>query len=97
MGDPFFDLANFSTNHDLTEDDDRTLLRAYLGPRARARLRPPAADADHVRLPRGDVGRRPAGARTPDADYVAYADRFFARLRERAPTRATHGLDRAPP
>jgi thiamine kinase-like enzyme len=31
MGDPYFDLANFSTNHDLSEDDDRTLLRAYLG------------------------------------------------------------------
>jgi thiamine kinase-like enzyme len=84
MGDPFFDLANFSTNHDLTEDDDRTLLRAYLG-RARER------DFARIRLLRIMSDFREAmwgvvqqGLRTTDADYVAYADRFFARLRERA-------------
>ena len=84
MGDPFFDLANFSTNHDLTEDDDRTLLRAYLG-RVRER------DFARVRLLRIMSDFREAmwgvvqqGLRTTDADYVAYADRFFARLRERA-------------
>jgi thiamine kinase-like enzyme len=31
MGDPFFDLANFSVNHELGPGDDRVLLRAYLG------------------------------------------------------------------
>jgi thiamine kinase-like enzyme len=84
MGDPFFDLANFSTNHDLTEDDDRTLLRAYLG-RVRER------DFARVRLLRIMSDFREAmwgvvqqGLRTTDADYVAYAGRFFARLRERA-------------
>ncbi len=84
MGDPFFDLANFSTNHDLTEDDDRTLLRAYLG-RVRER------DFARVRLLRIMSDFREAmwgvvqqGLRTTDADYVEYADRFFARLRERA-------------
>jgi thiamine kinase-like enzyme len=84
MGDPYFDLANFSTNHDLSEDDDRTLLRAYLG-RVRER------DFARVRLLRIMSDFREAmwgvvqqGLRTTDADYVEYADRFFARLRERA-------------
>jgi thiamine kinase-like enzyme len=84
MGDPFFDLANFSTNHDLSEDDDRTLLRAYLG-RVRER------DFARIRLLRIMSDFREAmwgvvqqGLRTTDADYVAYADQFFARLRERA-------------
>jgi aminoglycoside phosphotransferase (APT) family kinase protein len=31
MGDPFFDLANFSANHDLDEEGDRLLLAAYWG------------------------------------------------------------------
>ena len=31
MGDRFFDLANFSVNHDLSLDDDRRLLEAYFG------------------------------------------------------------------
>ena len=31
MGDRFFDLANFSVNHDLSLEDDRRLLEAYFG------------------------------------------------------------------
>ncbi len=31
MGDPFFDLANFSINHELGEEDRRELLRVYAG------------------------------------------------------------------
>jgi thiamine kinase-like enzyme len=31
MGDPFFDLANFSINHELDADGRRTLLAAYAG------------------------------------------------------------------
>lgn len=31
MGDRFFDLANFSVNHDLSPGDDRGLLEAYFG------------------------------------------------------------------
>jgi thiamine kinase-like enzyme len=31
MGDPFFDLANFSINHELDADGSATLLRAYTG------------------------------------------------------------------
>ena len=29
MGDPFFDLGNFSVNHGLTPDEDAVLLAAY--------------------------------------------------------------------
>src|SRR4249919_2526652 len=35
MGDPFFDLGNFSINHELTEAEDRILLEAYDGQAAR--------------------------------------------------------------
>ena len=41
MGDPFFDLGNFSINHDLTPDADDILLEAYegeVGPPRLARL-----------------------------------------------------------
>src|SRR5215210_4151328 len=31
MGDPFFDLGNFAVNHELTDDDEDVLLRAYDG------------------------------------------------------------------
>ena len=48
--------------------------------RRRGRLRRAAADADHVRLPRGHVGRR-ADARSPtlDFDFAGYADEHLAR------------------
>ena len=35
MGDPFFDLGNFSINHELTPDEDALLLAAYDGRRRR--------------------------------------------------------------
>jgi thiamine kinase-like enzyme len=84
MGDPFFDLANFSTNHDLSEDDDRVLLRAYLGrvrERDMARLRLMRIMSDFREAMWGVVQQ---GLRTTDADYAAYAERFFGRLREGA-------------
>ena len=31
MGDPFFDLGNFSINHELTPEEDEVLLAAYDG------------------------------------------------------------------
>ena len=31
MGDPFFDLGNFSINHELTDAEDRILLRRMTG------------------------------------------------------------------
>ena len=58
MGDPFFDLANFSINHELDADGRATLLARLRGERARPRPGRARPDAVHVRLPRGDVGRR---------------------------------------
>ena len=61
MGDVFFDLANFAVNNGLSTDETARAAAGVLRrrpPRARARA---DADAVHVRLPRGDVGRRPAG------------------------------------
>ena len=60
MGDRYFDLANFAVNNELGEAAEEALLarllrRATPTPRAARRA---AADAAHVGLPRGDVGRR---------------------------------------
>ena len=76
MGDPFFDLANFAVNNGLDEEGERAAARGV-------RLhRHAGADAHalHVRLPRGDVGSRPAGDLGLDFDFVAYADEHFERL-----------------
>ena len=78
MGDPFFDLGNFSINHELTPDDDALLLA-----RTRAAdhgTAPGAADAHarRLRLPRGDVGRPPAGrsARSTSTSSRTPAEHF---------------------
>ena len=76
MGDPFFDLGNFSINHELTPDEDEILLAAYDGAVAARPARPADADAGRVRLPRGDVGRPPAGRQ--------HARRRLRRVRGRA-------------
>jgi len=84
MGDAFFDLANFSTNHDLAEDDDRLLLRCYFGEvreRDFARLRLMRIMSDFREAMWGVVQQ---GLKTTEADYTTYADGFFARLAERA-------------
>ena len=60
------------------------LLRAYLGrvrERDMARLRLMRIMSDFREAMWGVVQQ---GLRTTDADYVAYADRFFGRLREGA-------------
>jgi thiamine kinase-like enzyme len=84
MGDPFFDLANFSTNHDLDEDDDRVLLLAYFDEvRADdyARLRLMRIMSDFREAMWGVVQQ---GLKTTDTDYEAYAAQFFDRLERRA-------------
>jgi thiamine kinase-like enzyme len=84
MGDPFFDLANFSSNHDLDEDDDRILLEAYAGAVREAdlaRLRLMRIMSDFREAMWGVVQQ---GLRTTDADYEAYAAQFFERLEARA-------------
>ena len=78
MGDRYFDLGNASVNNDFGEADDVRLLQAYWGePCTDTPLRRAAADADHVRLPRGHVGR--------GADRDLAARLRLRRLRGRAP------------
>jgi thiamine kinase-like enzyme len=80
MGDAFFDLANFSANHELGDEESRALLEAYWGEH-----RPEREDA--LRLMRFMSDFREAmwgvvqqGISELDFDFVSYADHHFERL-----------------
>ena len=80
MGDPFFDLGNFSINHELDRDADAVLLEAYSG---EVRL----AELSRITLMRVVSDFREAmwgvlqqGISTLDVDFVAYAAEHFDRL-----------------
>jgi len=80
MGDPFFDLGNFSVNHDLTEAEDRILLAAYHGqvrPAALARLTLMRVVSDFREAMWGVLQQ---GISTLDVDFVGYAATSFQRL-----------------
>jgi len=88
MGDPYFDLGNFSINHELTPDDDRMLLGDYHGSVPMDRLA-------RVTLMRVVSDFREAmwgvlqqGISTLDVDFVAYASEHFDRLLANATTPA---------
>jgi len=88
MGDPWFDLGNFSINHELTPDQDAYLFAAYAG----------GARVDHLaRLTLMRVvsdfreamwGVLQQGISTLDVDFVAYANEHFDRLLAAATTPA---------
>jgi thiamine kinase-like enzyme len=80
MGDPYFDLGNFSINHELTPDDDANLLGQYLGsvPTKRlARLSLMRVVSDFREAMWGVLQQ---GISTLDVDFVAYAGEHFDRL-----------------
>jgi thiamine kinase-like enzyme len=80
MGDPFFDLGNFSINNELPADADEVLLEAYEGavrPSSRARLRLMRIVSDFREAMWGVLQQ---GISTLDVDFVAYADEHFERL-----------------
>src|SRR5262249_56747709 len=86
MGDPFFDLGNFSINHELTQDADDVLLEAYLGavpPSRRARLLLMRVVSDFREAMWGVLQQ---GISTLDVDFVAYAAGSFDRLLRNAST-----------
>jgi thiamine kinase-like enzyme len=86
MGDPFFDLGNFSINHELTADADEVLLQAYLGaipPSRRARLLLMRVVSDFREAMWGVLQQ---GISTLDVDFVAYAGEHFDRLLANATT-----------
>ena len=81
MGDPFFDLGNFSVNNDLSADEDAALLEAYDGERPRrerlARLALMRVVSDFREAMWGVLQQ---GVSTLDVDFRAYADEHFERL-----------------
>ena len=84
MGDPFFDLANFSINHELDADGRRQLLEAYFGA-----LR--AGDERALDLMRFMSDFREAmwgvvqsAVSEIDFDFAAYTDEHFERMQATA-------------
>ncbi len=80
MGDPFFDLGNFSVNHDLTPDEDAVLLGAYEGAAQPARLARLALMRIVSDFREAMWGVLQQAISTLDVDFVAYADEHFERL-----------------
>jgi thiamine kinase-like enzyme len=81
MGDPFFDLGNFSANNGLTADEDAVLLEAYDGgPARRDRLARIALMRVVSDFREAMWGVLQQGISTLDVDFVAYAGKHFDRL-----------------
>jgi thiamine kinase-like enzyme len=97
MGDRFFDLANFSVNHELEPEHDELLLRAYFGGVRRG-------DVASIALMRFMSDFREAmwgvvqqGISHLDFDFRDYAAKHFARMRDTAAAPAfTRSLDDLP-
>ncbi len=93
MGDPFFDLGNFSINHELTPDEDTELVAAYDGgavrPARLARLTLMRTVSDFREAMWGVLQQ---GISSLDVDFVAYAGEHFERLLAGA---ATPSFERA--
>lgn len=82
MGDPFFDLGNFSINHELSPDEDTALLSAYdrtdaPDPARLARLTLMRVVSDFREAMWGVLQQ---AISTLDVNFVAYADEHFERL-----------------
>jgi thiamine kinase-like enzyme len=79
MGDPFFDLGNFSVNHGFGDAEDDALVAAYFGrpsEEAMARLKLMRVMSDFREAMWGVLQQ---GISTLDFDYVDYADKHFTR------------------
>jgi thiamine kinase-like enzyme len=84
MGDRFFDLANFSVNHEFGVEDDRRLLAAYFGIEregdlAALRLMRFMSDFREAML-----GVLQSGISELDFDFRGYAAKHFNRLEKTA-------------
>lgn len=81
MGDVFFDLANFSVNHQLTEDQDRWLLESYFGevtPQAWGRLKILKTMSDFREALWALIQ---VAVSSIDFDYREYANKHFERMK----------------
>ncbi len=88
MGDPFFDLGNFSVNHGLSPAEDAVVLAAYEGevrPDRLARLTLMRTISDFREAMWGVLQQ---GISTLEVDFVAYAGEHFERLIQGATTPA---------
>ena len=84
MGDVFFDLANFSNNHELTEDEDHFLLDCYFGrvsSQSIAHMNIMKIMSDFREAMWGLVQVRISDL---DFDFLGYANQHFLRLLQRA-------------
>jgi thiamine kinase-like enzyme len=85
MGDPFFDLGNFSVNNELSDDDEVRLLEAYFGEPATAQRR---AGLKLFRfmsdLREAMWGVVQTSVSELDFDFPEYAAKHFGRLSETA-------------
>ena len=84
MGDRFFDLANFSINHELADEHDRALLAAYFGAERDedfATLSLMRFMSDFREAMWGVVQQ---GISELDFDFVTYAEEHFERLERTA-------------
>ncbi|MFL5750586.1 MAG: phosphotransferase [Chloroflexota bacterium] len=92
MGDPFFDLGNFSVNHGLTPDEDMLLLAAYDGDVRRDRLARLTLLRVVSDFREAMWGVLQQGISTLDVDFAEYAGEHFDRLLAGA---TTPGFERA--
>ena len=84
LGDPFFDLGNFSVNHGLTPSEDAIFLEAYEGSARPARLARIYLMRIMSDFREAMWGVLQQGISTLDVDFEAYAAEHFARLLENA-------------
>jgi thiamine kinase-like enzyme len=88
MGDPFFDLGNFSINHELAPDEDAALLAGYDGSVGSARLARLTLMRTMSDFREAMWGVLQQGISALDVDFVAYAAEHFDRLLSGATTPA---------
>ena len=80
MGDPFFDLGNFSVNHDLSPGEDEWLIEAYDGEVRASRLARLTLMRVVSDFREAMWGVLQQAISTLDVDFVAYANEHFDRL-----------------
>jgi len=80
MGDRFFDLANFSVNHEFGEAEDTALLVAYFGDAPSFRLRELRMMKVMSDLREAMWGVLQSGISELDFDFKGYATKHFERL-----------------
>ena len=84
MGDPFFDLANFSINHELGPEERESLLRAYSGEVRREDTRALELMRFMSDFREAMWGVVQSAVSALDFDFPAYATEHFERLRRTA-------------